>query len=405
MRQIFAGGNVPSRLVILDFTAIDQLGGHSYEYDRNVVTAFLARGWECVVYAHHACRLKFVGGAEIRPLFTYVTTDTIVRAKLLRPFVKLFVHATRTAKEIRYAILAEDTPDTVFFAQTVEPYHVWALYRALSKPLCGKLVIMLRATSLRTVGGNPRPTFRTALYWFGLRRIRRLGAKVVLVADSELLQEEYQPLTAVPIHLVPHPNPVPLETTKRAHNASLCITAVGRLAVDKGSQYLPQIMAIVHRKSFSARFAIHIHTDSPNASQVYGPLQASIRANARTEDVLFETPLGTEDYWRQLEAADVVLLLYDPSRYHNQISGVLMDALAAGCFPIVSDDTWLARVVRSVGFGAVVRLDSNLSESVAAILKAGIPNAIPEKVRSFVQFHTRDNFLAVLTSILQRNAV
>jgi len=164
-------------------------------------------------------------------------------------------------------------------------------------------------------------------------------------------------------------------------------------------------MAIVHRKSLSARFAIHIHTDSPNASQVYGPLQASIRANARTEDVLFETPLGTEDYWRQLEAADVVLLLYDPSRYRNQISGVLMDALAAGCFPIVSDDTWLAHVVRGIGFGAVVRLDSNLGESVAAILKAGIPNAIPEKVRSFVQFHTRDNFLAVLTSILQRNAV
>ena len=183
---------------------------------------------------------------------------------------------------------------------------------------------------------------------------------------------------------------------------SLCITAVGRLAIDKGSQYLPQIMATVHRKSLPAYFAIHLHADPPETAHLYEPIQASIRANARTGDVLIEAPLPTEEYWRQLEAADVVLLLYDPGRYRNQISGVLMDALAAGCFPIVSDDTWMAHVVRDTGFGAIVRLDSDLGESVAAILKTGIPESIPQKVRDFVQFHSRENFFEVLTSILQR---
>jgi len=341
-----------------------------------------------------------VGGAEIRPLFSYVTTDSIVRAKLLRPFVKIFVHATRTAKEIRGVVLAEDTPDTVFFAQQVEPYQLWALYRALSKPLLGKLVIMLRITSLRTVRGSTRRTWRTPLYWLALHRLRRFDAKIVLVTDSELLQKEYQALSAIRINVVPHPNPAPLVTTRRGLNASLCITAVGRLAKEKGSQYLPEIMATVHRKALPARFAIHMHTHSSESSQFYEPLQASIRANARSEDVLIETPLCTEEYWRQLEAAEVVLLLYDPSHYRNQISGVLMDTLAAGCFPIVSDDTWLARVVRDTGFGAIVRLDSNLGESVAAILKTGFPKSIPEKVRAFVRFHTRENFFAVLTSIL-----
>jgi len=164
-------------------------------------------------------------------------------------------------------------------------------------------------------------------------------------------------------------------------------------------------MATVHRKSIPARFTIHLHANPPDTSQLYGALQASIRANARSEDVLVETPLPTVEYWRQLEAADVVLLLYDPSRYRNQISGVLMDALAAGCFPIVSDDTWMAHVVRDTGFGAIVRLDSDLGDSVAAILKSGIPESIPEKVRHFVQFHTRDNFFSTLTSILQRKPV
>jgi hypothetical protein len=163
-------------------------------------------------------------------------------------------------------------------------------------------------------------------------------------------------------------------------------------------------MATVHRMSIAARFAIHLHAQYKELSKLYEPLQASIRANARPEDVLIETPLPTEAYWRQLEAADVVLLLYDPSRYRSQISGVLMDALAAGCFPIVSDDTWMAHVVRDIEFGAIVRLDDDLGESVAAILKAGIPGAGSEKVRQFVQFHTRENFFAVLTSILQINS-
>jgi hypothetical protein len=180
---------------------------------------------------------------------------------------------------------------------------------------------------------------------------------------------------------------------------------VGRLAIEKGSQYLPQIMKTVRSKSIPARFTIHMHTDSPETSKIYAPLQDKIRANARTCDVLIETPLGTEEYWRQLESADVVLLLYDTSRYRSQISGVLMDALAAGCFPIVSNDTWLAHVVRSIGFGAVVHLDSNLSESVATILKTGIPKSIPKKVRDFVEFHTRDNFLEVLSTLLKIKGV
>src|SRR6266542_3293616 len=169
-QKFISGGILSRRLVILDFTRIDRLGGHSYEYDRNVVTAFLEKGWKCVVYTHRACLLKFVGAAEIRPVFSYGATDSIVRIKLLRPFVKFFVHATRTAEEIRDVVLAEDTPDTVFFAQHVEQFHVWALYRGLPKPLLGKLVIMLRITSLRTVGGNARPTWRTPLYRLALHR-------------------------------------------------------------------------------------------------------------------------------------------------------------------------------------------------------------------------------------------
>lgn len=398
-------GGVRSRLVIVDFMKIDNLGGHSYEYDRNVVTAFLARGWECVIYAPRSCRLDFLAGAQVRPLFSYSATDTIVRAKLLRPFVKFIAHNTKIAKQIGDVVSAEDSPGTVFYAQHVEQFQLWALYRALTKPLLGQLVIMLRVTSFRTAWHHAKPTWRTVVYWLVLRRLRRLGAKIVLVTDSELLQKEYQALTPIRIDVVPHPNPPLIATGRRGHGVPLCIASVGRLDLEKGSQYLPKIMAAVQRESILARFTIYTHVGGGEHSERYESLKASIRANARTEDVLIETPVPTEDYWRQLKTADIVLMLYDPSRYRNQISGVLMDALAAGCFPIVSDDTWLAHVVRNTEFGAIVRLDGSVAESVAAILKAGIPKTIPRKVVDFVRFHSRDNFFTALTSITQRKAI
>ncbi len=394
-----------NRLVLLEFSWVDSLCGHSYEYDRNVVTAFLARGWECVIYAHRACRLKLLGGAEIKPIFSYGATDSLVRCKLLRPFVKFYAHTTRTVKEVRDVVLAEDAPHTVFFVQYAEQFQIWALYLAISKPLLGRLVIMLRVTSLQEVNGVARATWRTPLYRIALLCLCRLGSRVELVTDSDFLQKEYQALTSAQINLVPHPNPGPLITNKVRRHSSLCITAVGRLATQKGSHYLPQIMAAVHGKGLSAHFVIHATMDSLETSQLYKPLLDSIRGNARNTDMLIEKPLCTEEYWRQLGAADVVLLLYDPSRYRNQISGVFMDALAAGCYPIVSDGTWMAHIVRTTGFGAVTRLDGNINDSVIGILEADIPNNIPQKVREFLNFHTRDNFFSVITSILQLNSV
>ncbi|MBI3984249.1 hypothetical protein HY346_03025 [Candidatus Microgenomates bacterium] len=162
-------------------------------------------------------------------------------------------------------------------------------------------------------------------------------------------------------------------------------------------------MKALRRASVPATFNIHVYANE--SATIYEPICAQIRRNMCTADELVKAPLSSEEYWLQLKAADVVLLLYEPSRYRNQTSAVLIDALAAGCFPIVSEGTWLADIVRSTGFGAIVSLDSNVGDTVATVLKAGLPKEITAEVKQLLQFHTQENFFALLTSALRESAV
>lgn len=385
------------RLVLLDFGLIDR-SGHACEYDGNVTEAFLGRGWECVVYAHRACRLPTVGRVQVRPWFPYAPTDPIVGFKPLRPIAKSLFHVARTGAELERAVAAADGPETVFFVPHAEQYQIPPLYHALRKRQ-GTLVLMLRATSLRLTSGGPRPTFRTWLYRLFLPRLARLGARLVLVTDSEHLRREYAGITAHPVHVLPIPNPPTVRKARRRDPGPLKIVSVGRASFEKGIQFLPGIMREVRRAGVASVFSIHVYSHASEDPTAYEPVRAAIRAEMAEGDHLIEAPLASAQYRRELELADVALLLFEPNRYRHQTSGVLIDVLAAGGFPVVSEGTWLADMVREAGHGAVVPIDgsTDVAEAVAAILKAGPPDTISPGVARLLAFHSRDSFFELFT--------
>lgn len=57
------------------------------------------------------------------------------------------------------------------------------------------------------------------------------------------------------------------------------------------------------------------------------------------------------------EAADVVVLPYEPNTFQYRTSGALVDALAYGVPVVVTEGTWLASLVTALGNGVVVRND------------------------------------------------
>ncbi len=392
------------RLVLLDWSLID-LSGHAYEYDRNVLDAFGKAGWETSVYAHRDCMVSTIAGRPVRRWFSHTPTDRIARFRWLRPFAKLFVHWRRSGGELRAAIAETDGENTLFFVQHAEAYHLPGLIRAF-RGAKGRLMLMLRATSLAGTAAGQRATFRTMLYRLFLPRLAAtLGRRLLLVTDSARLRAEYSGLVDHPIDVVPIPNPPRVPPARRTRTAPLRLLMAGRMSFEKGIQYVPGIVALARARGLPVVFYVHVF-HHPSEAGVYDALRARIEALEGDDVVIVREPLSTEAYWEQTGAADVSLLLYDAGRYRNQTSNLVLDAISCGAFPVVSEGTWLSDVVTAAGFGAAVPMadDEAVAAQVVDILSRPLPEEIPEGVNRLMAFHSAPSFHAEVERLLAGRA-
>jgi len=381
------------RLVILDFELFEK-AGHGFEYDSNVCRAFVSQGWEAIIYANRRCRLPDAGGIPIKPWFSYSVTEPITRWKALRPLAKILIHLWRTRQELIGLAAAEDSSETVFFAQHVEAYQLLPLYFAF-RNIKGRLVIMLRCSSCRFNKGRAVHTFRTILYRHFLSLLARMAKQLTLVTDSELLQREFAALTPLPCHVLPIPNPsASMVPNPRHMDGPLRLVMVGRASLDKGIQYAPGILREARARGIPCRFTIHWYVRLVDDNPHLDSLREEIETLMGEGDEMVRQSLSKEAYHNSLQEADVALLLYDPDRYGHQTSGILIDAIAAGCFPVVCEHTWLAQAVQQLKFGAAVpwHPEDQIPSSVVDLLEQGLPEEAPGELSSFVEYHSQEKF-------------
>lgn len=79
---------------------------------------------------------------------------------------------------------------------------------------------------------------------------------------------------------------------------------------------------------------------------------ARLRAAGYAGLQLIERPLAPADYAALFDGA-LVLQPYEPRTFADRVSGVTLDALAAGAPTVVPDATWMASVVRRFDAGAI----------------------------------------------------
>ncbi|MCJ9429972.1 hypothetical protein [Kordiimonas marina] len=391
------------KLVFLDF-GLSDMAGHSYEYDSNIARAFADAGWSVEVFANRTCGFNALGPAAVRPWFSHSPTSPISDNSLLRPFLKLWVHLTTTRREIRKAFAQADNEDTVFFAQQVFPYQILAL-AAAARGLKGRLVVMLRATTLKLDARQESPAPIARLYGFALRRLAKvLGANVIFVTDSQGLRVEYEPLSGRPVHVLPIPNP-PLEATPgqaaAADDGVLTVLYSGRAATEKGFLHLPAIIRAVKDAGLPVRFIVNAFRHKDDSDPKLKAAIDDVTALMGSGDQLIAAPLPGDAYHTQLASADFSLMLYDRARYRHQTSGVLIDTIASSTRPIVTAGTWLAEVVTDTRFGEIV--DENkgtVGQAVVRILEnagKGLSKAGPD-LQNWP--HSRSEFQKRFCSIL-----
>jgi glycosyltransferase involved in cell wall biosynthesis len=172
--------------------------------------------------------------------------------------------------------------------------------------------------------------------------------------------------------------------------------ASGALEGRKGVSLVLDAIALAKRKGLRIRYRVGSH--GPELEH----LRAKVRKLGLENEVEFGAPMPREDYVRELLASDVYLL---PSLRDNAPS-TLMEAMLAGCVPVVADCGGPASIVSDdCGFRLPVSSRWGLTSSVSETLLALQDNprrlqAMGEAARArILAEYTMENYLTRLETI------
>jgi glycosyltransferase involved in cell wall biosynthesis len=387
-------------LIILDASLKDK-SGHAYEYLANIVNIFLEKKWGISIYVNLDCQISSLKGILLQPTFKFSPTDQITRFKIIRPFLKILNNIIYNGNSMRRILYRFKNDDDIIFIQHIESYQLFGIFFGL-KGFNGKLILMLRSRLSQYLYLD----FRSILYHVGIKLLScRLKSNLYLITDSEKLKIEYKKIITNNIEVFPIPLPEFnfQNSHKSISNKTLNIIYSGRPSIEKGINLIPDIIKLSRINNIKAIYHIHFYHNDVNSDKLKYIL-AEIYSLRGHDVIIYDKPLSSEEYWAQLINMDIILLLYDRIRYQQQTSGLLLDSLAAGVFPISTAGTWMESIIIETDFGFIVdsKNDINIASQVIQAIKNG-PKTQTKASKSFIYWHTSLNFYKKMISTLDIN--
>jgi len=369
-----AGGR-PRRFVLVD-PCLTGPGAHPFRYAEIMLGAAIRAGCEGLLVTHR----EFAGSRpdwRVMPVFTHTAYSKYTLAGGLD---RLDAHGRRSAvpefpwRTWRAAGRREERVAT--FAREIAP--------AIADLQAGDVLLVATASELEAAGlaraiaavAPPPgigwhvqyhlPVFKGFASDFAPQERRFAAARTLLDAAAaraaphvihhhavtEELASQYARLIRGPVGTLAYPVLVP-ERSGRSAAGPLRIACLGDIRPEKCSAQVLDAVAAMRADPWlaaRARFAVQTNPGYPSSSRrpehraVTRALAALTRAAAGDAAVeLLGGPLDLVAFERELAAADVMLLAYDPSRYRSRCSSVELEALAGGSVPVVTGGGWMAR--------------------------------------------------------------
>jgi len=171
--------------------------------------------------------------------------------------------------------------------------------------------------------------------------------RLILVTDSEKLQASFTQALAAPVAYLPHivSEKFP-DASAAASTAPLRILVPGNARREKGFAEVWEAVTLLGDLRESGQIEIRAQCHQPDH------FCAGILAGARSARgiELVKEALGEKEYFRQFEAADVILIPYHLDHYAMRTSGVFCEARVAGKPVVASRGSWAGdRVARDGG--------------------------------------------------------
>jgi len=226
-----------------------------------------------------------------------------------------------------------------------------------------------------------------------------------LVTDSERLAERFRLMTSLPIQVLPIPHTLHVAAqSHRQTDQPVNLIILGPPNHEKGFDVLVSaIRRLGGRNQLGGLlFTLHVHRhlETQESREWRRILEQLPPANIR----LIDRFLSDEEYYLELEQADIVLLPYGKDKYYADTSGLFIEALAAGKPVVATDGTWMSAQLAKYGAGITFR-DCDVDDLARAILEArvnypALAQQAMARQPAWVGYHNPDNFVNELLKIV-----
>ncbi|MBN9491402.1 MAG: hypothetical protein J0H44_29560 [Alphaproteobacteria bacterium] len=208
--------------------------------------------------------------------------------------------------------------------------------------------------------------------------------QITLVAVNRTIAEEYSYIVDLPVVPVTAPEELPA-ARQRTSTGALTLGFMGHQRIDKGYEFLPDLISLLLSKHARLRFIVQ-HSDPDGRSQAEPERMARVTAQLRSladrasNIELILKPATGAAWFSLIDRCDIVALPYEPANYVDSYSAILGEALASGAVIVAPAGTTMADEITRAG-GVGTTFNDWTVESVAT--------AIDEAVERFADLAQR----------------
>jgi glycosyltransferase involved in cell wall biosynthesis len=347
--------------------------GHSAAYDFAIGEELARRCIEYRIFAHENTRTLTPTHDNLQPTFKWWASAVRAAVKWKYLPAKLNAalglvwanlgHFKDLLTKVSPFVQDNDIVLVCFQAQaTSYAVALWLLYLAMRRT---------RVTAILVVHNVPSKFLKVDVWFLRLLGVRQ---RVVLAAHTQPIAELCQQSTGQPCVLLPLPftsvaGALPANQSPVLYPVN--IACLGLATFAKGFDLVVDTINLLEDLLSAGTIKLIMQCNTPPENDRMRQLQDALIEEALTKVGIkvITGPLSMEEYYREMDAADVVLIPSRPTlyTYRYALSGVFTEALARGKPVIVSAGTYMATQLEQHGAGLK--------------FQSGSPTALAEAIR------------------------
>ena len=365
-----AAGEPKPRWIVLEPGLRDQ-AGHQRAFALALPAIAAARGMALSIYGGIPLADDIAARTSAVPLFR----TTVIRRPYRDPLTAGLRRLIQSSQEMARDLLGPGNPhagrDDIVLVPTADPWLLVAVGIWLSRiPKDARPRVAITFHEGEGLFAPPRSptTLDQAQIRYGIATIEAAvpRERFLVTATNHPLAGKLSELLGRPVHWCPVGNPVEQfatdlpATARRSADGRPRIAIVGFPRYEKGQNLLRTIVAAIAHRLPGASIFVQV-PDTPDAAPIPPARGLEVHRGALTD----------EEYRTAVVEAAIMVLPYRVRRYRGRVSGVFVDAAAAGCTMVVPAGTWMAERVRANRAVGVI-FERNRASGVAEAAAAAV---------------------------------